>query len=463
MNSSSRAGGVGTLGGLLKEAIEEKKKASRRKHVLVIGCDLGTSCTKVVVRDDARGIAVAIPLAKEIHRPNAGAPSDVSDFLLPTGKGDPKFTLMTAIKNGSLQDPLEHSIVVPLVIYLSIVLEQSRAHFLKQVDAANYADVDLIWQVNLGVPCRRVEGSQLAQVFRVVGLAAAHLAWSDRKSAGGDAASRRSLDLARNAARSNWALESTPAVEVIPEVIAEIQGYRRSPKAVRGLHAIIDVGATTVDLATFVIHEHEGESIFPILAAEVLEIGCSRLYARRIARMDDGLKQWRAALPSGGRHDKSIPEADVVTKDAASAIGGSFNAVDRETMNEFGVAFHKLLKYTREKRDPNSRAFDEGLRVFVCGGGKGAPAFAAKLASLFGNGKLIRGTDLQRVDLEIPEQLARLSQIKSGYDRLAVAYGLSFPAIDYGQVRLPESIADIEPQRDGAAQEFAEPIGKEQV
>ncbi|MBC8425585.1 hypothetical protein H8E07_15835, partial [bacterium] len=71
---------------------------------------------------------------------------------------------------------------------------------------------------------------------------------------------------------------------VIPEVAAEVVGYARSDLRRPGLHFLVDAGAGTLDVAGFVLHEDQGENLYPILSASVRPHGSlALLRARREA------------------------------------------------------------------------------------------------------------------------------------------------------------------------------------
>jgi hypothetical protein len=44
----------------------------------------------------------------------------------------------------------------------------------------------------------------------------------------------------------------------------EVAGYAHSPTRTKGLHLLVNVGATSMDTATFIIQSKDGENVFPL-------------------------------------------------------------------------------------------------------------------------------------------------------------------------------------------------------
>src|SRR3546814_6264125 len=72
---------------------------------------------------------------------------------------------------------------------------------------------------------------------------------------------KSSLHVARSA--------SVRMVAVLPEFACQLYSYLNSAQRQSGLHALMDVGAGTVDVAFFNVHERDGMDVLPIFSAEI--------------------------------------------------------------------------------------------------------------------------------------------------------------------------------------------------
>jgi hypothetical protein len=79
----------------------------------------------------------------------------------------------------------------------------------------------------------------------------------------------------------------------IPEFAAQIAGYVRSPRRTGDLHALIDIGAGTVDIVTFNVAYVNDEDLFPIFDADVRRLGTHYLLASRAETIQKLGREWR--------------------------------------------------------------------------------------------------------------------------------------------------------------------------
>jgi hypothetical protein len=170
-----------------------------------------------------------------------------------------------------------------------------------------------------------------------------------------------------------------------------------------GLHLISDIGASTFDIATFVLNENRyGEDQYSLLATEVEPLRVLRLQEMR----------------------KTGQEA-------------KFREICKSVISH-------VVWVTKKQRDPNSPAWEKGLPSFIYGGGA--------LEELYGQlfieveDELSRQLSMKGFEvktLPIPSDLSPSDLLNSSYSRLAVAYGLSFSYLDIGSIKPPRSIQDV--------------------
>jgi hypothetical protein len=233
-----------------------------------MGVDFGTSCTKVVIRTPlrARGRAVAVPLGSGTRSP--------SPYLLPTVlyqapdgglSFNPDQMPVVDLKRELLATPVPVGAIARCAAYLALVVREARGWFIQQEKEA-VAGLKLDWTFHLGYPSASLKGDELREIFHATALAAWDLAQ------GAEAIHRdRALDAAKRSLRGE--LRSGANIDAIPEVLAEVAGYARSPQRQLGLHFLMDVGAGTTDLCGFILFEgaEDGDNRYTPLTT-----GCTR-------------------------------------------------------------------------------------------------------------------------------------------------------------------------------------------
>jgi hypothetical protein len=118
-----------------------------------------------------------------------------------------------------------------------------------------------------------------------------------------------------------------------------------------------------------------------------------------------------------------------------------------------GVAVKTLtgvVAKTKKNRDPNAEAWDNGLPLFLCGGGSNMRFYKESFIS---NARGILGalvwSGFQRKEIPKPDALQAESLRAGEFHRLSVAYGLSYPVDDIGRIVPAREIEDIPIQRSG--------------
>ena len=273
---------------------------------IVVGVDFGTSSTKVVIHAPYHtgNPAFAIPFGDLAH--------ESLDYLLPTrlfvGKDGccsltavSEASLLTDIKLGLMKDPL-HSIEsasgpscdasasTVAVAYLALVLRHARRWFI-----ANKRDIfgefPLNWSFNLGLPAAIDDDLALREAFHASGKAA----WlvSVRP---GPITTSAAQDAFSDVTCARYVIDCN--FDVIPEVIAEVKGYAESRFRNPGLHLLVDIGASTLDVCSFNLREIEGDKPLPIFTADVDLLGAKRLH-RGANRRSQGSRTCSCDEPSG--------------------------------------------------------------------------------------------------------------------------------------------------------------------
>jgi hypothetical protein len=429
---------------------------------IVIGFDFGTSSSKVVIRDSALQTAYAVPFGEFSPSGNI--------YLMPTRLficEDGYISLSAGtkscrnIKSQLMENPtkvilaaenVDQNISVSelAVGYIGMVIRLARDWFLKHTETI-YKKTRIYWHVNLGIPSKNYDNAKERKIFRAITMAAWKISLSDSMIHISDVIqtfekAARLLDANQNEIDSAVKKEAwlhPDYVNTHPEVIMEVVGYARSTLRTNGLHLLVDVGATTLDAATFIIHSHEDEDLFPLLDTSVQNLGTMILHNKRIETLkfvlEKSLQQKNVVdpvmpFPATAHYEVQVDKA-------------SFSEMDMNFFNECGASIGSVVNTTRKKRDPYSDVWHKELPVFICGGGRRMEPYratviglGAKFAQTWND---FKGFAVK--DIPMPDQLQAPLLASNDYDRLAVAYGLSFTSDEIGEV-VPESkTPDIKP------------------
>jgi hypothetical protein len=119
--------------------------------------------------------------------------------------------------------------------------------------------------------------------------------------------------------------------------------------------------------------------------------------------------------------------------------------IDKDVMSDCFRAVRKLLADLRGKGAPNNPMWDEGLPIFVAGGGRNLKVYWKALRKVdHWRGDHLRVAPFQMRELPSLEDLRAPNLSDEIGPRFAVAYGLSYPADDIGEIRPPHEIPDLD-------------------
>jgi hypothetical protein len=332
--------------------------------------------------------------------------------------------------------------------YMALVIRRARYWFLKQMKLI-YKDTHIYWHVNLGIPSKNYDDHKIRKTFQTIAMAAWRISRSDSiiniaevkkylKEAASHLASKEGL-LNSNADEDCWL--HPDYVTTHPEVIMEVVGYAHSPLRINGLHMLVDVGATTLDTATFLIRSHSGEDVFTLLATKVERYGTMELHKHRVHALKNSMQE---CLSRMSNIDPTLPLPDS-THYERQVAKNDLSQNDSSFFKECGSNIGELVRYTIQDRDPNSSAWAAGLPVFICGGGARLPMYRNMIATLGSNiaESRMKFNKFSVEEIPQPQKLEAPELPHNEYDRLAVAYGLSFTSDEIGKVISESKVGDI--------------------
>ncbi len=334
---------------------------------LTIGFDLGTSTTKVVIRDsEADSVAPCEILFGEDK-----------DFFLPTvlfknqnelivGKSNEAKEAVHDIKLALIEN--RKNCILDAASFIACTLSAALNWFLRvNPDTSRKYGTEIrlgarqdegVWAVNIGVPCEhsRVEHNELLNRFRLalrIGFIVATLDKPITK--------RLVLDEALNAKLDDRYYYHRDYFQAVPEIVAQLADYTHSPRRSQGMHALVDVGASTVDIALLSISQNSlrEDAGYNVYFSKVIFQGVHQLIKIKNNLSHAQLLDW---LTRNGGVGASVPQ---------SVLNGGFSEVHPSTlteqlMREFVVGVKSL-----KDADPNNTGYwkEKGIRTFVTGGG----------------------------------------------------------------------------------------------
>jgi len=463
---------------LAKPQKEIKPKFTEEREI-VIGLDFGTSCTKLVIQDTVLQEAYAVPFnVREFvperfsmpisnqpdyqiyNRPNHLLPSRVycdgrgSFSLRPTKHEfyNLKTNLLDELQGNESKLKIgsracSHKDIA--VAFITLSLREARNWFY-QVKQRIYKNIKIIWQMNMGVPAGSFE-SKYTQHFREIALAAWNL------SLGDESITVEKIEHERNIAAQSLSRTSDAQVaknrihpdfvNIIPEILAEVYGcYIRTPLREDGMYLLIDVGAHTLDISTFMIFRKDHEDRYPILSASVHPLGVYNLHKARTTylasifkderKFQERLKQMELYL------DGLLPIPKVQSYTPESATGTQ--EIDEKYKSFCTDEIWTIVHHTHHKRNRYAKEWDAGLPVLLCGGGSKLRLYKEAVEDVAAKLQF-RHNGFRFVEMPKPRNLELLDIPGFDYHRIAAAFGLSYLYDDYGTIKSKDHVVDIMP------------------
>jgi len=315
-----------------------------------------------------------------------------------------------------------------------------------------YQNTLIRWHVNIGVPSENYNDNQMRERFE----RAAQYAWyaSVQETA-------IDIDLIREAVTEIDTLIDRIGqgdlslldearlhpyyVNTHPEVIMEVVGYVKSPLGAQGTHLLVDVGAATLDVAAFRVSRRDGEDVYPILKSKVDRFGSLMLHQARMAAV-------KMKIESTLNRIYHIEPVKPLPKPEHYQVGlyeNDLRDLDLEFQDDCYKAIGSVVSYAKREGDPQSPAWRSTLPVFLCGGGSKDTIYSEVISkmsqALMDSLHEFQGFDLRSIPK--PETLSAPLIAPPEYNRLAVAYGLSFSSEEIGEIISEGKVPAITVQR----------------
>ena len=390
--------------------------------IVVLGLDMGTSSTKVIVRlpYEPGETTIAIPAPGPCR--SDGTPYLWRTMLWLQEDGtfcpwpEPGATVLNSLKQGLIQERSETLISnIPAsltmsraqagVAYLSFVIRYAKG-WLARNRPNLFRGRKPVWLANLGMPTASYDDLTLAEPYRRIGTAALKLASSDSPVT--VEATQVFLDDPRivEAGTSSEIAEELGIV-VIPETAAAMTGFAKSIRSAPDLYFMVDAGAMTLDACMFRLNQNiRTGDLYAFMAAQIRPLGVESFH-------------W--FLSEGKTESEFVQQCERTLR--------------------------TVIWSTKGHRDRYAENWKPGneVPVFLVGGGASNQLHKEIVNSLDPWLKKHAHNDgIRLLALEVPDSI-ELPEPLEHFGRMAVAWGLSFPSSEIGEIEPMSSIEDISP------------------
>ena len=395
----------------LLQAGNDSSTADGNELFLILGLDLGTSSTKMIVRlpYEPGEPTIAIPAPHPCRSGETPYLWQTVLWLREEGTFLPwpesGARVLNSLKQGLIDGRSETAIAKSATsvkvsraqaaaAYLAFVIRYVRGWLLR-----NRSHLFLgrrpIWFVNLGMPAATYDDLNLANPYRRIGAAALQIAkFGDAITVEGAQLFLDDPDVMRAGASVETAEDL--GIAVFPETAAEMTGFTRSIRSAPGVYYLVDVGAMTLDACLLRLDQDEDTGdLYSFMAAQVRPLGVDSFH-------------WFLA--------------------------------EGKTKSEFVQQCERMLRAVVWKTKQRTE-----VPVFVAGGGAANRLHRAVVVSLGPWLERYAPNDgIRLLDLPVPSSI-ELPEPFEDFGRMAVAWGLSYPPTDIGRIRTMREIGDIPP------------------
>jgi hypothetical protein len=235
-------------------------------------------------------------------------------------------------------------------------------------------------------------------------------------------------------------------VSVIPEVAAGVTTYARSPQRRMGAHLFVDVGATTLDTSVFLLNKSEDGLRYAFLSADVdSHLGAIRLHRYRADRLGQLVY---ARFAASDPLNPIPPTAQDCIPPPAAVEGVDECFRDQCIKKIVKVVWEAKMKDPAGMSVPD-RGTVEPIQILLSGGGVQLPLFQEAVhetgkRTAPGGRAGLRVRPFQEAPIPRPADLRAPNLSDADWQRLGIAYGLSFSAEDIGEF-IPPSAVDVMP------------------
>jgi hypothetical protein len=322
-----------------------------------------------------------------------------------------------------------HENIVNATVFFALATRYVRAWlFSRHADA--FSGFQLEWSINIGLPAVPWDNLKLRELYQTIAFAG----WQLGVTAGQitiQAADSAVTRIENNKAPKVGGLQRE-RFAAFPEFVAQINSYRKSPQGRLDLHLLVDVGAGTVDIVTFHVSEPAEGDCYSILEASVESRGTHVLLGYRAHAGELTNSRWDEAAAG-------LPFGEFESKFGLSR--GKLRPAQEYFVNQFHISLRKPLLHTKVRRYETSPAWREGIPFFLCGGGRNVDAYREAIMKTKADWNLVE------TQLPWPAGLVPGRLVREDFHRVAVAHGLSYSAVNIGEIERKSEVPDLHRSR----------------
>jgi len=447
-------------------ALNYEKPGESGECELVIGLDFGTSSTKIVIQapDLPGSPSYAVNFSKYSHEL---MPHIIPTKLWVTSEGvcsiaplnnafivkDIKMALLSKdndldSNHISYEEETPSPKEIAAAAYLAILLRFSRMWFLytKQDDVRHFAN--FIWSVNLGVPSPCIEDNEENCIFRRIGKVAWKLSMLNSRQI---TICRASAELRKciEDEERYWNIDENFSCDfaIIPEIAAGAVGYALSEFRREDLHVMVDIGASTVDICSFILDRYDGSNRYRLLITDVKNLGAYSLLDFRLESMRRFYDNHINDLFS--KQDPLLPIPEdispyIVPQDKLSL---AIQESRKEFKKQFLTMLRRVIRQTKLNRYPKAPVWKKGqIPILFIGGGSKSEFFRSAVKEIDEWAKYwFKNDGINVLSPPTSKSLKNKTENKDGNLYLTVAWGLSHRDVDIGEIIPADKIPDVEP------------------
>ena len=385
------------------------------KH-LVIGLDFGAAFSKVVIGDNR--VRYAVPFAGFADPDTACLLPSILDVdkngICHFSSADHCDSRTTSLKLPLLDGTLSNDDKVMMTAYFVLIFRTATGWLLERYKK-RYAHCSIVWSVNAGLPAGSDDNDALSDFYQSL----IHRAWLISVLPGPVSFNRvKQYMQAEEGTFSTLPIQyrsrfiSKSRIRCFPAIDAQVAGYVQSTTANDDLQLLLDIGAATFSIAAFSI---SGKRC-AVYDSAVQHIGVCYLLKRRY----ENLKLSDADI----NLFKHIPDAQAFSETYA-LTEKDIKFADTLYSGEISRQISKLMDHMKTRYCSDTDCWEKGILTTTSGGGARLEIIDNIIRS-FENKPCPHRIHSQRPGL--PDDLMVENLPQDAFDRLAVAYGLSYAA-----------------------------------
>lgn len=327
-------------------------------------------------------------------------------------------------------------------LFISLVIRRVRAYIFDKHKRL-LSKKQIFWLINFGVPASFQDEKKLQNRFQDIFDCAAYLAVQPSTLLSMSAA--RSAWIGRNWEQQHYQDSNMTLVQLVPEIAAQIYAIMRSEQwdsSVR-LFTVIDIGAGTVDIGVVSVNGTVDDIRLSFFYSAVANRGVAILNRHRIDAILSTANALTAeqftyfdSIKRNTAIDKRLPSTWRDYIPGSKTVSGCFTPDD-----DFVKQFLEDVMLSRSSVI-NAGNFGplywKNHRVILCGGGRNEPLYSKSLDRMSNVSSSNISFDVRIPSRSREVESAGISQ--SAYERISVAYGLSFSFDLYPTLTLANDI-----------------------